>query len=363
MLDSVPEIWTTLPAGHYHRDDIYAREKERIFYSSWFCVGRAGEVENPRDYMVRKVGDESLVVLRDADGAVRAFYNVCPHRGHRVCTATDGKLAGGVMACGYHQWTFGLDGKLVATPRMMDTPGFDKTHHRLKPVAVQLWEGFVFVNLAEQPGAFEPNLGNIGARLHAYNMATLRPARTAVYDMAANWKIVVENFCECFHCPGVHPELCHIIPGFRSGKIEQENPHGAIFREGGRTTNFDAKTARPMISTTESQDHQGFRSTTVYPNLLLVLVPDHVQAWTLWPTGPQSTRVVFEWLFEPRTMARPDFDMNDVGAFMDLVNKQDQDVCERVQEGVQSRAFEHGVYSAGEHLPRKFNRWVLDRLS
>lgn len=359
--DSAREGEGVLPARYYHAPDIYVRETERIFHQSWFCVGRESEIARARDAMVREVAGESLLILRDDGGAVRAFYNVCQHRAAHVC-AGDGPLAAGVLVCPYHQWTYALDGRLVGTPKMQEPPGFARARHGLKAVHVTLWQGFVFVSLAETPPAFAPNLGNIGARLHAYNMAALVPARTAVYDMAANWKVVIENFCECYHCPGVHPELCDIIPGFRSGVIQQENPGGAIFVEGGRTTNFDAKTKRPLISTVEREDEGGFRSTTVYPNLLLVLVPDHVQAWTLWPMGPARTRVVFEWLFEPKTIARPDFDMGDVGAFMDLVNNQDKDVCESVQKGVASRGFSGAVYSLGEHLPRKFNAWVRERI-
>jgi glycine betaine catabolism A len=356
-----PEPWKTLPARNYFSPEIYELEKERIFYRSWFCVGRAGEIANPRDFIARKVGDEHVVILRDENGELRAYYNVCSHRGHRVCVGESGSLKGGVMVCGYHAWTYGMDGKLAGTPRMADTQGFRREAYRLKPLHVHVWEGFLFISMADEPEAFVPNLGGIADRVPYYAMPKLAAGRRQVYDVKANWKLIVENFTECFHCPTVHPELCVIVPGFRSGVIQQENPGGAVMI--GNSMTMDASTKRPLISTLEEQDTGRFRSTTVYPNLLLVMTPDHVESWTLWPTGPKTTRLAFEWLFEPEVIARADFDMADVAAFMDMVNRQDFDVCERVQEGMQSRAFTNGVYSSGEHLPHKFNQWVLSRLA
>lgn len=353
---------STLPGRYYYEPEIFALEEKRIFQRNWFCVGRASEIASPGDYVMRRVGRESVVVLRDEGGQVRAFFNVCPHRGNRLCTAEEGRLKSRSVICGYHGWTFALDGRLVGTPKMASTEGFDRAAHGLTPIAVHEWQGFVFLNMGEKPGAFEPNLGNIADRLHAYNMPKLKAAARKSYDAKANWKLVIENFTECFHCPSVHPELCDIVPGFRSGIIQQENPGGAVYVEGGNSMTLTARTNRPLISTIEEQDQGRFRSTTVYPNLLLVMVPDHVESYTLWPRGPKETTIVFEWLFEPETIASDGFDCSDTVAFADTVNRQDWTICEQVQEGVSSRAYKAGFYSAQEHLPRKFNQWVLEQL-
>ncbi len=354
---------STLPARYYYEPEIYAQEETRIFQRNWFCVGRGSDVPKAGDYIVRRVGGESVIVLRGEDGVVRAFFNVCPHRGNRLCPNDHGHLKGRSVICGYHGWTFALDGRLVGTPKMAATEGFDRGAYGMRGMAVHEWEGFVFVNMDEKPAPpFVPNLGNIGARLHAYNMGKLVAAHRKSYDAKANWKLVVENFTECFHCPSVHPELCDIIPGFRSGIIQQENPGGAVYVDGGNSMTFTARTNRPLISTIETEDEGCFRSTTIYPNLLLVMVPDHVEAYTLWPRGPKETTIVFEWLFEPETIARPDFDCSDTVEFADTVNRQDWTICEQVQEGVQSRAYKSGFYSSQEHLPRKFNQWVLQQL-
>ena len=355
-------VKSTLPSRYYFAPDIYEQEKEKIFYRSWFCVGRADEIPEPRDYFVRSVADESIVVIRGEDRALNAFYNVCRHRGNRLCAEGAGKLKGRAITCAYHAWSYGLDGRLIATPNMVDAEGFRREDYPLHRVSVHPWEGFVFLNLSPDPGPFEPNLGRIAARLPRYNLEKLTAGRRKTYDIQANWKLIVENFTECYHCPTVHPELCRIIPGFRNGVIFQEESDGARFIEGGNSTTMDASTRRPLISTITDEDANRFRSTTIYPNLLCVFVPDHVQTWTLWPMGPKATRVVFELLYEAPTLAAPGFDDSDAASFMELVNQQDFGICERVQEGLQSRAHRGGVYSPQEHLPQKFNEWVLQHL-
>ncbi|MFO0995250.1 MAG: aromatic ring-hydroxylating dioxygenase subunit alpha [Alphaproteobacteria bacterium] len=359
----VREGWSTLPSRYYYGEDIYEQEKEKIFYRSWFSVARAEEVAKPRDYVVRTVGDESMIIARDDTGAINAFYNVCPHRGNRLCTEAAGTFRGGAVSCRYHAWTFAPDGKLIATPRMVEPAGFRKEEHSLYRAHVHEWEGFVFVSLAKTPPAFAPNLGHIAPYVPHYNIPNLRIAHTVSYELNTNWKLVIENFCECFHCPTVHPELCRINPEFREGIIKQESTAGARFLDGGNSFSIDAKTNRPLISTVTDEDTGGFRSTSIYPNLLMLLVPDHVMYYVLWPKGPAATTVEVKWLFEPAAMATPGFDASDTIAFMDMVNKQDWGITEDVQLAIRSRAHVQGFYSPQEHLPHKFNQWVLEQLA
>ncbi|MCH8090202.1 MAG: aromatic ring-hydroxylating dioxygenase subunit alpha [Chloroflexi bacterium] len=356
------EMKPTLPSRYYYGPDIYELEKERIFYSSWICAGRAEQVPNPGDFFRCAVADESVIIVRDKAGSINAFYNVCRHRGNRLCTEDSGRFKAGALACRYHGWTYALDGKLIATPNMVDADRFRKEDFSLYPVAVQLWEGFIFINLSSEPEPFTPDLGKVGPKLHRYNLSNLRLGYRKVYDIKANWKLVIENNVECYHCPGVHPELCEIQPGFKSGIIGQEEADGAYLVDGGSTYSTSAKTTRPLISTITKEDEARFRSVTLYPNLFLGLLPEHVFVFYKWPVGPKETRLVVEWLFEPSTIETPGFDPSDTVDFLDMVLSQDWDICADVQMGIQSRAHHSGVYSLQEQLPYKFNQWILKRL-
>lgn len=352
----------TLPSRYYWDTEVYEQEKERIFYSSWICAGRTDEILNPGDYLVRTVADESILIVRDKAHEINAFYNVCRHRGNRLCNGGSGRFKGGAVACRYHGWTYALDGGLIATPNMVDAEGFSREDFPLYPVAVELWQGFILINLSDAPEPFEPELGELAGKMAHYNLANLRAAHREVYDVKANWKIVLENNVECCHCPGVHPELCQIVPSFGTGIIGQENPDGALLIEGGNTFAEHARSNRPSISNTTEEDAGRFRSLTIYPNLFLGLLPDHVFTFTKWPVGPKETRLIVEWLFEPETIDASGFDPSDTVEFLDTVLRQDWDICEEVQKGLQSRAHKVGVYSPQEHLPYKFNQWILERL-
>lgn len=361
-VDPASEVRPTLPSRYYWANDIYELEKERIFYKSWVCAGRADEIENPGDFFVCTVADESVIVVRDKADDINAFYNVCRHRGTRLCSRESGRFEGGAFACPYHGWTYALDGELIATPNMVDTPGFRLEEFPLYPVAVHLWQGFIFINLSSRPNPFGPALGEVGTKLSRYNLPGLRVGCRKVYDIRANWKIVLENNAECYHCPGIHPELCKIHPTFRDGIIGQEEADGAPLIEGGTTYSPSARSNRPVISTITEEDVGRFRSATIYPNFFLGLLPDHVFVFYMWPLGPKEARLTVEWLFEPSTIQAPGFDPGDTVGFLDTVLRQDYAICESVQKGIQSRAHQVGVYSAQEHLPYNFNQWVMDRL-
>ena len=361
-IDLSSEVRPTLPSRYYWSQEIYELEKERIFYNSWLCAGRADRLSNPGDFFVRMVADESIIIVRDKAHNISAFYNVCRHRGTRLSSKETGQFKGGALACRYHGWTYALDGRLIATPNMVDTPGFRQEEFSLYPVAVQLWEGFIFINLASDPEPFGPDLGLVGDKLPRYQLSNLRVGHRKVYHIKANWKIFLENNVECYHCPGVHPELCEIQPGFKSGIIRQEDADGAPVIESGTTYSPSAKGTRPVISTLTEEDTGRFRSVTVYPNLFLGLLPDHVFVFYKWPLGPTEAELVLDWLFEPSTIEAPGFDPSDTVGFLDMVLCQDFDICEEVQKGVQSRAHHSGVYSLQEHLPYKFNQWVLKQL-
>ena len=181
----------TLPSPYYYDPGIYEQEKERIFYSSWICAARVEELPNTGDYLLREIADESILVVRTKGGEIKAFYNVCRHRGNRLCSAESGRARGGAFACGYHGWTYNLDGDLVATPNMAARPSLNGDPLSLYPVAVQLWEGFIFLNLAPDPEPFVPELGILAEKLPKYNLFNLRIGHRNIYDIKANWKLIL----------------------------------------------------------------------------------------------------------------------------------------------------------------------------
>ena len=213
----------SLPSSWYSSAAIFALEKERIFCREWLCVARAEELAEPGAYRVLDVLGESIILTRNREGQLRAFYNVCRHRGARLCrdaAAAGAPLGGGIVGtritCPYHQWTYDLDGRLIAAPHLSAAAGFDKGLFSLYPVGLECHDGFVFLNLTPaQAPALTEQLGAISARIRRYGLGELRIGHTLRYEVAANWKVVCENYNECYHCAGVHPELCAVVPAFR----------------------------------------------------------------------------------------------------------------------------------------------------
>ena len=346
MTSSVTEkaspIWRTLPSRYYWAEDIYELEKERIFYDSWLYVGRVAQIPNPGDFITQDIVDESVIIVRDKHGIINAFSNVCRHRGNKLCGVASGKFKGSAISCGYHGWTYDLDGELIATPNMIGTEGFRKGDFPLYPVALHFWEGGIFVNLSPNPEPFDPGVGPLVDILARYNLANLEVAERREYHINANWKLVQENNVECYHCPSIHPELCAIQPNVRRGNIGASSGDGNPLIDGGNSFTLDATTKRPLISTITPEDQGRFRSTPVWPAFFLGFLPDHVFTFNVWPTGVQTSTVVMEWLFEPSTIAAPDFDPSDTVEFLDTVVRQDFGICHEVQKGIKSRAHKVG---------------------
>jgi len=250
----------SLPSSWYYSDEIYALEKERIFCREWLCVAREEELPAPGDFRILDILGESIILVRNRQGALRAFYNVCRHRGSRLCrtdagapagmAVQGGMIAGRSILCPYHQWAYDLDGRLVAAPHMGGVPGFDKAAISLYPVGVDSWGGFIFVNLTPGDAApFTTQLGGIPERTRRYPLAELRIGHSITYQVAANWKAICENYNECYHCGGVHPELCSVVPAFReAGGAGLDWTRGVPHREGAYTFTHSGTSARRAFS-------------------------------------------------------------------------------------------------------------------
>ncbi|MDQ2654182.1 MAG: aromatic ring-hydroxylating dioxygenase subunit alpha [Chloroflexota bacterium] len=361
---------TTLPGRYFHDPAIYSREQERIFGDLWICVGRADALPGPGDFMTVELSGESAIVMRGRDGGLRAFLNVCRHRGARLCLEHSGNT-GPALQCPYHAWSYSLDGRLVGAPNIARDESLEREKLGLFPVALEIWEGLIWLSLAENPGTvrdqLEPALrarfGDL-EKFERYGIGNLAVGTSITYDIAANWKLVVENFMECYHCAPVHPELTRLLPEFRNGTSYQgivgQGTDFADDIEGFTLSGNGKRDLLPGLLPSDDRLYYGF---VLWPNLFVNLLPDHVILHTLLPTGPETARVVCDWLFDPAEIAKPGFDPQDTVDVFDITNRQDWDVCERTQLGMHSRAYaDGGFYVSNEQHIAVFRDLVLERI-
>jgi glycine betaine catabolism A len=359
----------TLHRDRYVESSWFDEEVEKVFERQWFCVGRAEEIPEPGDHLVCDVVGESVLVTRTRSGELAAYINLCRHRGSRLTDAPgkptkadlgpSGRFAGSIQ-CPYHAWTYSFDGRLRAAPFLDESDGLRKEDLPLHHVGVETWGGFIWVHL--DPGPAGPLTGQFQEAetyLANYPMTELQTAVRIVYPVAANWKAIVENYNECYHCGPVHPELVELVPAFRQrGGSDLDWAEGIPHRDGAWTFTASGTTTRdpfPGLSAEEKQRHKG---QLIYPNLMLSLSADHVAAFTLWPHGPESTTVVCDFLFHPDEMAKAEFDPSDAVDFWDMVNRQDWKVCESVQKGMRSRRFTTGFYAPMEDYSSDIRRYI-----
>jgi Rieske 2Fe-2S family protein len=355
----------SLPKEAYVDPGYYAREQSAIFWDQWFCAGRADQLVERGSYRVLDVAGESVIVVRGDDRTIHAHVNLCRHRGSRLLCGNG--VIRGAIRCPYHGWAYDLDGTLAASPFVpADAIPEHATH--LHRVAAAEWGGFLFLHLspdrAERDGqTLLAQLGPVPEHLARYPLAELRTARSLHYEVAANWKVLLENYNECYHCAGVHPELCRVVPAFKAqGGASLDWDRGIPHREGATTFTFSGKTSRLPFNGLNDDERVRHKGELIYPNFLLSLSADHVAAFTVWPSGPEKTTVVCDFLFHPDEIGRPDFDPSDAVEFWDLVNRQDWAICERVQHGMQSRAFRFGYYAPMEDASLDIRRYIAERL-
>lgn len=349
----------TLPARCYVDAGVFAEERERIFARNWICVGREELLPEPGSYVLAEIAGESLIVVRDGAGSVRAFFNVCRHRGTRMCTEPSGRFKGSIQ-CPYHAWTYGIDGRLMVARNMDVVSGFDRAAYPLHEARTACWEGFVFVNVSLQGEPFDSAYSPLMGRFSDWNIAGLRTARTIEYDLRCNWKLVFLNYSECYHCPLVHPQLDKLSPSDSGRNDLSEGPFLGGYSElraHGSSLTTSGTTARPPVGTVHGENLDRVYYYTIFPSMLLSLHPDYVMVHYVTPLAPDRTHVVCAWLFDPRTMETPAFDSADAVDFWDVTNRQDWHVNELTQLGMSSRAYVPGPYAHAEGLLRSFDRY------
>ena len=352
---------TTLPARYYTDANFFREELERFYCQDWICAGRANQIPAPGDYFLREIAGESIIITRDLNNSLRAFFNVCRHRGTRICPVSEGHFPSRVQ-CGYHGWTYGLDGSLIGAPHAHD--GFRREDYPLNPVHVDQWDGHIFINLNPDPVPLNTQLEDLPQKFVNWQMAELRIYRRIEYVVNANWKLIMLNYNECLHCPILHPAL-NAITDYLSG--DNDPPHqgyigGSMdFQGGAKTMSKDGKLRRNYLPRLTADQRSKVYYYAIVPNLLLSLHPDYVMTHTLWPRAVDRTDVICEWHFHPDQMTNPDFEADDAVEFWDTTNREDWAISELSQAGIQSRAYRPGPYSRCESLPRAFDQIVLHR--
>jgi len=353
----------TLPGRYYTDLAIFHQDLEKVFFQMWLCTGRAEQLHSHGDYYLCDLAGESIIITRDGQN-IRGFFNVCRHRGTRICRDREGKFTS-TIRCPYHGWSYGLDGRLLGAPHMEEHT-FKRDEYPLHPVKVEEWDGYIFINLNAQSQPLRAQLADLPQKFAAWGMRDLRRYKQVVYDVTANWKLMILNYNECLHCPLLHPAL-NRVTDYLSGMNDAPQPTyigGSMeFRGGAQTMSMDGRRRRDYLPGLNGEQRKQVFYYAIYPNLFLSLHPDYVMVHTLWPETVDRTRIVCEWYFHPAEMSKPNFDGNDAVEFWDITNREDWAISELAQKGISSRAYVPGAYSPREGLPSAFDQWYLRRLT
>jgi phenylpropionate dioxygenase-like ring-hydroxylating dioxygenase large terminal subunit len=366
----------SLPAAWYYDPAQYARELDAIWYRDWICVGRSEDLREAGDYVVVQVGGESLILTRDREGRPRAFHNTCRHRGSTLCASPRGRFARGRITCPYHAWSYGLSGELLATPKMDLPSDFRRDDYPLYAVHIDTWGGFLFVNLGERPSCpLIEFLGEEAGNVRRWPLADLVSVRREVTALACNWKLFWENYSECYHCPGIHPELCRVMPRYRQGLLSYADSRGPAPPEAAHdarprvapgfvTWTLDGQSSLPLIEGPDAADRAlGVVFASCTASLFVVAHPDYVRSVRMLPRGPEQVELTVDWLLAPGVAERQPDQLERMVALGRLLVAQDGRACELNQQGLRSRRHQNGVLMPQEQALLEFHEWLKSRLA
>jgi glycine betaine catabolism A len=350
----------TLPAEAYTSSDVFDWERRCFFEGSWVCVGRTASVAQAGKQTAVRVGEEGILLVRGDDGILRGFFNVCRHRGHELlaCGATADAR---VIKCPYHAWVYGLDGRLRAAPRFSSLPASDPAREGLVPARVEEWLGWVFVNPSGEAPPFAEHVGTLQDLISPYAPERLVPGGTHQYEVSANWKLIVENYHECYHCPSIHPELCRVTPSDSGDNFEPTGlwAGGSMdLREHAETMSISGRSGSESFPGLDEWHLRHVFYFGVFPNVLISPHPDYVMTHRIEPIAPDRVRIECQWLFSPEALDQPGFDPSYAIQFWDITNQQDWHACESVQRGAASRGYRQGPLAPDESAVHQFLRMV-----
>ncbi|MFI5960257.1 aromatic ring-hydroxylating dioxygenase subunit alpha [Cryptosporangium sp. NPDC051539] len=365
----------TLPGHAYTDPATFAAEEERIFAREWIYVARGDELVPRGKVLRRQVGPESVILLRDRAGVLRCYLNVCRHRGAQLCSS-DSETLGNAIRCPYHAWTYAHDGRLMAAPNFAAMPPSDRERSGLLPVHVTEWAGLVWVNLDAEPQPLERQLapqltyrfGGSPSRIERWGIGDLVVGARKTYTVAANWKLIQENFQECYHCGTIHPELVDAIPAFaRTSELSAGyQPDGYRFADGLDAFSVTGQARYPRLPGLSAADERRYFGMVLRPNCFLSLLPDHVIVHRFQPVSPSVTVVECDWLFDPAVAAAPGFDPTDTVEIFHRVNQQDFAAVEGCQPNMNSRAYRRGgvlVPLETETINDNYYRWYREAMA
>lgn len=353
-----PEEARTLPAVAYISDDVFAWERSHLFEASWFCLGRSSQLATPGDQRAVAVGGDGVLLVRGEDGRLRGFFNTCRHRGHELLPRGGAPTNERVVRCPYHRWMYDLEGAFRGGPGLAAQLGFDgdDPDHSLIAASIEEWHGWVFVNVSGAAATLAEHVGTVDELLAEREPHTMFVGDSHTYELRANWKLIIENYHECYHCTEIHPELCSISS---PGSGEDYEPTGTVV--GGSMTLFphaetmslDGKSLGVRFPNLSGRALREVYYLELFPNLLLSVHPDYVMTHRLEPIAPGLTSVECAWLFPPEAQERADFDPSYAVDFWDVTNRQDWAACESVQRGMAGRGFRQSQFSDQERCVHK----------
>lgn len=372
----------SLPQYLYNDPEVFAFDQEAIFRRAWILIGFEIEFPATGSYQSLKIGGAPVIVIRDKTGTLRGYHNTCRHRGAELCPEGKGKAAR--LVCPYHQWTYDLTGKLIFAGRMGDS--FDPAAHGLRPIHVETLAGTVYVCLADNPPDFAPYRAAVGPMLVAHDFKNAKLAHQATLTEMANWKLVMENARECYHCAGRHPELAVTFPIYAKGNFETVSEHEAQFdrrmvelglpsapveanwwqaarfplNEGKVSMTMDGSRAVTKLMCPIGDGDIGSLRWALEPHSFCHSTGDFTFMFTCIPIGPKETLVLGKWLVHKDAVEGVDYDLGNLVKLWDVTNMEDRDLCELNQRGVNSPAYRPGPYSeVAESLVERFTSYYV----
>lgn len=373
--NGLPELRQSLATEEYVSPEAWRRDLETIWYRDWVYVCREADIAEPLHYRSFRIGTQSVLVLRDDTGTLRAFHNTCRHRGSELCPAGAGRLKARLLTCPYHAWSYSLRGELVRVPSKSLPAGFDKADFPLYAVSVSTWRGLVFVSLAAAPReTVAASLDPHSADLANWPLEQLVTGHVLTRTIACNWKVFWENYSECLHCPGVHKQLSQLVPIYGRGLMaRQDDPDwqshadsdapefSGGLRAGAETWSDDGRVhGEPFAGLTEAERKAGQHYATHLPSMFVVGHVDYVRIVSLLPLGPGETQLTAEWLFLPSALADAS-GIDNIVRFGARVLEEDAVICETNQRGLGSACHAHGVLMPEEYEIARFHDWVRSR--
>jgi Rieske 2Fe-2S family protein len=374
----------SLEQPFYTSAEILSAEWEAIWKEHWIYAGNIAQLKKAGDYFLYKINQDEIIIIKGNNDDVHAHYNTCTHRGSAICLEQKGHAA--KLICPYHQWVFDKDGRLLNARMMPDD--FCKEQYNLRSVAVEVVEGLIFISLAKEPPSFSTIRESLAPFVKTYNIKEAKIVCQKNYTLRANWKLVAENFRECYHCGGAHPEYCSAVIGanLREDTSELTKEKNKVWLEKGLATELIEVTPgtttyavryplRPGIESYSTdgkkvsipmghhQDHDaGVVGLVNYPNLWVDAVSDYMWTMRITPIDASTTDVEFCWLVDGKAEEGKDYDVKHLTDFWEITGEQDGRLCENNFKGIESSAYRPGPYAAVEDQVVNFVDWCVTQL-